>query len=84
MLGNKSYYIFKGGGGGGGEIRKMSKFNFNEETVEVVWDYKYLGVKLNYNINKFKKAQQFQFSLTNRAISSFLTKCRQLNLLLDK
>ena len=61
----------------------MSKFSFYEETVEVVRDYKYLGVKLNYNINKFKKAQQFQFSLANRAISSFLTKCRQLNLLLD-
>ena len=40
-----------------GKIRKMPKFNFNEETVDVVWDYKYLGVKFNYN-NKFKKAQQ--------------------------
>ena len=30
-----------------GKIRKMPKFNFNEETVDVVWDYKYLGVKLN-------------------------------------
>ena len=36
------------------KIRKMPKFNFNEETVDVVWDYKYLGVKFNYN-NKFKK-----------------------------
>ena len=43
-----------------GKIRKMPKFNFNEETVDVVWDYKYLGVKFNYN-NKFKKAQQLQF-----------------------
>ena len=25
-----------------GKIRKMLKFNFNEETVDVVWDYKYL------------------------------------------
>ena len=32
-----------------GKIRKMPKFNFNEETVDVVWDYKYLGVKFNYN-----------------------------------
>ena len=38
----------------------MPKFNFNEETFDVVWDYKYLGVKFNYN-NKFKKAQQLQF-----------------------
>ena len=49
-----------------GKIRKMPKFNINEETVYVVWDYKYLGVKFNYN-NKFKKAQQLQFSLANRA-----------------
>ena len=66
-----------------GKIRKMPKFNFNEETVDVVWDYKYLGVKFNYN-NKFKKAQQLQFSLANRAVFSLLVKCRQLNLpLLD-
>ena len=65
-----------------GKIRKMPKFNFNEETVDVVWDYKYLGVQFNYN-NKFKKAQQLQFSLANRAIFSLSKKCRQLNLPLD-
>ena len=52
--------IFSRGGGGGREIRQMPKFNFNEETVDVVWDYKYLVVKFNYN-NKFEKAQQLQF-----------------------
>ena len=64
-----------------GEIRKMPKFNFNEETVDVR-DYKYLGVKFYYN-NKFKKAQQLQFLLANRAMFSLLRKCRQLNLPLD-
>ena len=44
----------------------MPKFNFNEETVDVVWDYRYLGVQSNYN-KKFKKAQQLQFSLANRS-----------------
>ena len=63
-----------------GKIRKMPKFNFNEETVDVVWDYKYLGVKFN---NKFKKAQQLQFSLANRVMFSLLRKCRPLNLPLD-
>ena len=29
-----------------GKIGKMPKFNFTEETVDVVWDYKYLGVKI--------------------------------------
>ena len=47
-----------------GKIRKMPKFNFNQD---VVWDDKYLGVKFNYK-NKFKKAQQLQFSLANRAV----------------
>ena len=65
-----------------GKIRKMPKFNFNEETVDVVWDYKYLGVKFNYN-NKLKKAQQLQFLLANMAMFSLLSKCRQLNLPLD-
>ena len=65
-----------------GKIRKMPKFNFNEETFDVVWDYKYLGVQFNYN-NKLKKAQQLQFSLANRAMLSLLRKCRQLNLPLD-
>ena len=50
-----------------GKIRKMPKFHFNEETVDIAWGYKYLGVKFNYN-NKFKKAQQLQFSLAKRAV----------------
>ena len=45
-----------------GKIRKMPKFNFNEETVDFVWDYKYLGVKFNYN-NKFKKQNSYSFYL---------------------
>ena len=65
-----------------GKIRKMPKFYFNEETVDVVWDYKYLGVKFNHN-NKFRKTQPLQFSLANMAMFSLLRKCRQLNLPLD-
>ena len=42
-------------------------------------DYKYLGLKCNYN-KKIKKAQYLQFSLANRALFSLLRKCRQLNL----
>ena len=38
-----------------GKIKKMPKFNFNEETVDVVWDSKCLGVKFNYD--KFKNAK---------------------------
>ena len=60
----------------------MPKFNFNEETVDVIWDYKYLVVKVTI-IKKFKKTQQLQFSLANRAMFSLLMKCRQLKLPLD-
>ena len=45
----------------------MPKFNFTEETVDLVWNYIDLAVKFNCN-NKFKKAQQLQFSLANRAV----------------
>ena len=55
----------------------MPKFYFNEKTVDVVWDYKYLGVKFNYN-NQFKMEQQLQFSLANMAIFSVLRKCGSL------
>ena len=41
-----------------------------------------MGVKFYYK-NKFKKAQQLQFLLANRAMFSLLRKCRQLNLPLD-
>ena len=47
--------------------------------LDVVWDYKYLEVKFNYN-NKFEKAQQLQFLLANRAMFLLSRKCRQLNL----
>ena len=60
----------------------MPKFYFNEETVDVVWGYKYLGVTFNHN-NKFKKAQPLQFSLANMAMFLLLRKCRQLNLPLN-
>ena len=57
----------------GGKIRKVPKLNFNEETVDIVWDYKYLGVKFYYN-NKFKKAHQLHFSIANRAIFFIIVK----------
>ena len=38
--------------------------------------------KVNYK-NKFKKAQELQFSLANRAMFSLLRKCRKLNLPLN-
>ena len=65
-----------------GKIRKMPKFNFNEETVDVVWDYKYLGVKFNCN-NKFKKGttvtvftckQGYVFTIKEMSAAKFATR----------
>jgi len=38
----------------------MPKFNFNEETVDVVGDYKLFGSKILLYNKKLKKAQQLQ------------------------
>ena len=65
-----------------GKIRKMPKFNFNEEIVDVVWDYKYLGVKFNNN-NKFKKGttvtvftckQGYVFTIKEMLAAKFATR----------
>ena len=45
-----------------GKIRKMPKFNFNEETVDVVWDYKYLEVKFTI-ITSLKRHNSYSFYL---------------------
>ena len=55
------------------KIRKMPKFNFNGETVYVVWDYKYLGVKFNYN-NKFKKGTTVTVFTCKGTVFSLLRK----------
>ena len=38
----------------------MPKFNFNEETVDVIWDYKYLGVKVTI-IKSLKRHNSYSF-----------------------
>ena len=53
-----------------------------DESVEAVWNYKYLRVRFNYN-DKFLKAQKPQLSLANVAVFLTLWKYRQLNLPLD-
>ena len=45
-----------------GKIRKIQKFNFNEETVDVVWDYKYLGVNVTI-ITSLKRHNSYSLHL---------------------
>ena len=50
--------------------------------VEVVSDYVYLGITMNYN-NSLNKAIEKQLTLANKALFSMLSKINKLNLPLD-
>jgi hypothetical protein len=65
-----------------GKIRNIPQFSFGEEKVDVVFDYKYLGVVFNYN-NSFSKAIKERCILANRAMFLLLKRCRQACLPLD-
>jgi hypothetical protein len=65
-----------------GKVRNLPELYFNNEKVQIVWEYKYLGTVFNYN-NKFQKAIKMQCSSANRAIFSLLKKIRKHDLPLD-
>ena len=65
-----------------GKIRKFGKFLFGGEKIEVVPDYTFLGVVMNYN-NKFTKAINRQTTLAKRAMFSLNSKINSLNLPID-
>ena len=65
-----------------GKIRKIPIFTFENDIVEVVDEYVYLGTTFNYN-NKFRKAQVKQLNQARRAMYSLLSKTYQLHLPID-
>ena len=65
-----------------GKIRKFRKFTFAGEQVEVVPEYIYLGIVMNYN-NKFNKAIERLCMLARKAIFSLKSKILNLNLPID-
>ena len=65
-----------------GKIRKIPIFKFENDIVEVVDEYVYLGTTFNYN-NKFRKAQVKQINQARRAMYSLLSKTYQLHLPMD-
>ena len=62
-----------------GKLRNVPRFTYNNEAIEVTYDFQYLGLKLNFN-NKFKVAQKDLFDRASRAMFSLLRKCRKLML----
>ena len=65
-----------------GKVRKFREFTFAGEPVEVVPEYVYLGIVMNFN-NKFTKAIERQCILAKKAIFSLNSKTLNLNLPID-
>ena len=65
-----------------GKVRKYPTFKYNNETIEVVDDYVYLGVTINFN-GKFEKAMKKQVTQASRALCSLKTKRNKFRLPLD-
>jgi hypothetical protein len=65
-----------------GKIRNIPTFLFNDEKLEVVHSYTYLGVTLNYN-GKFKVSQKDLYDKASRAMFGLIAKCRRLKLPID-
>ena len=65
-----------------GKIRNKPVIRFNEQVLEVVDNYVYLGIKFNYN-GSFNVAIKHLFDIANRAMFVILKKGRLLNLDVD-
>ena len=65
-----------------GKIRNIPSFTFENNEVEVVDEYVYLGTTFNYN-NRFRKAQNKQLNQARRAMYGLLSKTYQFHLPID-
>ena len=65
-----------------GKVKKYPVFNYGDSIIEVVNDYVYLGVTINYD-NKFAKAIRKQLDQGRRAQFALLVKARKLDLPID-
>ena len=66
-----------------GKIRNIPEFTFLNEKIEVVFEYKYLGIIFTYNGN-FNKAKKYLFDQATRAMYALISKSRKLqNLPID-
>ena len=65
-----------------GKVRKFPNFKIGAESIEVVWEVMYLGLKLNYN-NRMIVAHRDLYERASRAMFALLKKCNTLNLPID-
>ena len=64
------------------DIARNYNFQFKGEQIEIVDEYKYLGVTLNYN-GSFKVCQENLCNQGRRTMYSLIAKCRKFNLPID-
>ena len=65
-----------------GKVKRIPTFKYGHDIIEVVSEYVYLGVTMNYN-NNFTKAIKKQLDQGRKAQFSMLVKARKLNLPID-
>ena len=56
-----------------GKVRRLPKFFFNGKEIETVFDFKYLGIKFNYN-GKFNVAQNDLYNRATKAMFALMKK----------
>ena len=65
-----------------GKVRRTPTFHYGTHVVEVVSDYVYLGITMNYN-NKYEKSIRKQLDQGRKAQFSLLVKANKLELPID-
>ena len=65
-----------------GRVRRIPTFHYGTHVVEVVNDYDYLGITMNYN-NKYEKAIRKQLDQGRKAQFSLLVKANKFELPID-
>ena len=65
-----------------GKVKNVPHFVIGNTALNVVNDFMYLGLKLNYN-NRMKVAQRDLYDRTSRAMFALLRRCSRLKLPLD-
>ena len=64
------------------KVKRFPKFKYGKNTIEVVSDYIYLGITMNFN-NKFNKAIKKKLDQGRKALFSMLVKTKKLNMPID-
>ena len=65
-----------------GKVKRYPILSYGDDIIEVVSEYVYLGVTMNYN-NEFVKAMRKQLDQGRKAQFYMLIKCRKLALPID-